>query len=433
MSYYINDRLRSEGLYKFYTATRASVAVRERNERQTRQVIQVWVYRTQQSMKQRWEQEDVAHSFAVKRSQNLALAHWYSQMESRKRLEVLASEFHEPLLLRGILTKWSVASQHQQQLQKWAKDAEYYLLATKFIKRWKASTEAAQREKRKTAYIDVRRMIKHNLVRGVLQKWRRQAQYILDLQAQANEVKHNRNVILGMEIFDRWRGRAEELGELESLAQETVLIKHFTIWREKSEGLHALQTEATIAYQERRQSRAVKKWSLTLLQLRAQSNYASDVCEKNAKKTFRKMFNYWHQKALQRRPLQRISASESDQLLGTTARAETWSDYGGEGEIDEWAKGLDEATTSTPIPGYLATPSRVNRTGRVIAAAARFSTTPKAPLSTPFERQLRAQYSGGQFPSLRKGLARSTLGLGGGFADIPEHSKSMNNDRGSRG
>jgi protein SFI1 len=316
-------------------------------------------------------------------------------------------------------------------LQEWAKDAEFYFLATKTLKRWKASTESTQREKRRTAYVEVRRMIKVNLVRGVLQKWREQAHHILELQAQTVEVRQNRDVILGMEIFDRWRGRAEELLELESLARETFLKKHFNVWKEKSDGLQALETEAIITYQERRQKIALKKWSLVSLQLRAQSNYASDICEKNAKKTFRKILNYWHQKALQRRPLQRVSASESDQLLGTTARAETWSDYG-EGDIDEWARGLDEATTSTPIPGYLATPSKVNRAERVMAAAARFSTTPKAPLSTPFERQLRAQYPGG-FASSRRGIGRSTLGLGRGFVDISEHSNSMKNERESRG
>src|SRR6202030_2020316 len=81
--------------------------------------------------------------------------------------------------------------------------------------------------------------------------------------------------------------------------------------------------------------------------------------------------------------------------------------FGGEMEIDEWARGVDEAAVSTPIPGYLSTPSK--RTERAMAVAARFSTTPKAPLSTPFERQLRAQYSGGGLQSLRKGPGRSAL------------------------
>lgn len=390
-------------------------------QKRLRESFEFWVHRWQQSRDQRWEQEDLAQSFAVERSQNLALAQWYSRMGHRKSLEVTALDHYEPRLLKRVVLTWLEKLQHQQRLQKWSRDAEFYFLAKKSVKRWKASTEAVQREKRKVAFAEVRRMVKYNLVRGVLQTWREQATDILDLQGQASSVRENRNVILGMEIFDRWRGRTEELAELEALSRESVLKKQLSIWREKSDRLQALETEATITYQERRQSRVVRKWSLAALQLRAQSNYAADVCEKNARKTFRRMFSYWHQKALQRRPSPRVETSESDQLLGTTARAETWSDYGGDGGIDEWARGLEDATSSTPIPGYLATPSKVNRAQRVKAVAARFSTTPKGPLSTPFEKQLRAQYP--PF-SLRKGLARSTLG---GFADIPEHS--MNNER----
>jgi protein SFI1 len=61
-----------------------------------------------------------------------------------------------------------------------------------------------------------------------------------------------------------------------------------------------------------------------------------------------------------------------------------------------------------------------------MAVAAKFSTTPKAPLSTPFERQLRAQWSGGLLPPLRKDRGKSNLSIGGGFEDIVE--RNVNND-----
>ncbi len=422
----IDNSLKNQIIYKFYLAGRSAWANNRVDRKRLHDNFQVWVHRWRTARQQRWEQEDIAQSFAVRRSQNLALAHWYSQMDSRKRLELAATDFYVPRLLQGVIPKWSAKSRHQQQMQKWSRDAEFYFLATKTLKRWRVSAESAKREKRKSAYAQVRKLVKVNLVRGILQKWQQKAQHVLDLQSQAAEVRQNKNIIFGMEIFDRWRARGEELAELDSLWREHVLKKQFMVWRERSEALQALKTEAIIAYQERRQIRAVKKWSLAALQIKAQYNYAVDVSEKNAKRTFRKIFNYWHQKAIERRPLQRVELSESDQLLGTTARAETWSDYGAEGDIVEWTRGLDDVAASTPIPGYLATPSK--RASRVSAVAARFSTTPKAPLSTPFERQLRAQWSGGQLPSLRKGFGRSALG---GFADILEHS--LNDGREARG
>jgi protein SFI1 len=245
-------------------------------------------------------------------------------------------------------------------------------------------------------------------------------------------MNQNRSIVIGMNIFGRWRVRTEDLAELESLWLDTVLKKQFIVWRDRSIALRALHTEAILSYQERRQSRTIKKWGLLSLQLRAQTNYAADICEKNAKKTFRKMFTYWRLKAAQRQPKKEVEIQHTGTAsgqLGNTARAEAWSDFGEDIEIDEWAKGVVEVTTSTPIPGYLSTPSK--RTERVMAAAAKFSTTPRAPLSTPFERHLRAQWPGHLLPSFRKSRGQSTINLGGSFEDIVE--SNANNDLGKRG
>jgi len=107
-----------------------------------------------------------------------------------------------------------------------------------------------------------------------------------------------------------------------------------------------------------------------------------------------------------------------------TTRVEAWSDFGEEEvRIEELAEELNEAQASSTIPGYLSTPSK--RSERVLAVAAKFSTTPRAPLSTPFERQLRAQWSGGLAPSSRRTVGRSRLAFSEGFADIEEGSREF--------
>lgn len=424
----VYPRLKAAAMVKLRIAAKLQIARLKLDNELKRRAMQAWLYQHRVSRQQRQQQENVAQSFAVQRAQNLALAHWYAQMDTRKRLELVALDVYVPRLCQGVLTRWSANLQHQQKLQRWARDAQYYFLTTKTLKRWRESTESMKREKRKTAFTQVRKLVRVNLILGILRNWQHQARYMMDLNSQAIVVRENKNVIIGMEMFDRWRGRAEELSDLDFLWKENILRKHFTIWRERSDALRSLETEAVTAYHEHRQSRVVRKWSLASLQLRSRTNVAEDVCEKNAKKTFRKMFNYWRQKAMERRPLERVEASDSDQLLGTTARAEAWSEYGGEaegeGDIVEWATAL-EGPTSTHIPGYLATPSR--RSTRFNAVTARFSSTPKAPLSTPLEKRLRAQYSGG---SSRRGGAKGALGMGG-FEDIPE--TSINNGKESRG
>lgn len=414
----VNRRITFDNYYKWILAARASEARHIANRNLVTTCLRHWECRAQNLKRRRWNQEDLAQQFAIRKLQELVVKRWSTRSQTQQQLDADAMDFYSSQLLQRVLSQWTEKAQHLRQLQQWSRDAEFYFLTSKSLKRWKASTEDAKRQKRKTAYTQIRRTTKMNLARGILVGWHFKARQILDMEAQAQDMSQNKNVIIGMNIFDRWRARAEELGEMETIWREKVLRKHFVAWQGRSKAFQDLTVEAIISFQERRQSQAIKKWNLVTLQLRAQSIYATEIQEKNAKRTFRKMFNYWYQKAAEKRPAKRIEGGEPGEV-GATARAETWSDFGDEAEGDERAKGLDEPATSTPAPGYLSTPSR--RTDRVAAAAARFSsTTPRAPLSTPFERQLRAQYSGGLLPSQRKGLGRSTLGIGGGFPDITD-------------
>ncbi|KAH6713656.1 Sfi1 spindle body protein-domain-containing protein [Leptodontidium sp. MPI-SDFR-AT-0119] len=420
----VDHRVVAEGLSKLRLRGKEISFRQEQQHRKRQAIYNAWKQKMEVSTERRWKREDLARSLITRKTEIDVLHTWAFRTQSKKRLEAAAIEYHDPRLLKNLVTKWTAQSRHLKELDRRSQDANYYLVLTKTIRQWKTSTESSKREKRKAAFAQVKRTVKMNLARGVLRKWQAQARRTLNLQSQAAEVSGNKNVILGMECFDRWRACAEELAELDSLWREHILQRHFTVWKNRSNAVLALDTEAVLTYQENRESRAIKQWSLLALKVKAQVNYANNIHEKNAKKNFRKIFSYWRQKTLQKRPVKKVVFAESSQL-GTTAKAEAWSDFGEDVEVDDWAKGSDEAgAESTPIPGYLSTPSK--RSERVMAVAARFSTTPKAPLSTPFERQLRAQWSGGA-PSLRRPLARSTQGTDRGFADIPE--SSMNNDQ----
>jgi protein SFI1 len=414
----IDARIKAETLYKLMVAEEAAILERRGRERWLRRIMTTWMENARRIRDRRLQLENIAQSHLVNKSQKATLAQWLEQTHIQREQESKALTLYQPRLLQKAVMQWSERAEHVQKLEGWSRDAEFYFLTTKSIKRWKASTEASKREKRKAAYTQVRRTVKVNLATGILRNWHQQAQYVLNLQDQAQNVRQNKDVVIGMEIFDQWRARAAELAELEAVWRGIVLKKHLSIWKGRSSAYQALETEAILTYEEKRESRAFKKWHVTALQLRSQTNYAYDIREKNAKRTFRKMFTYWHQKALVKRPRKIPEPEEPLVEFGATERAEIWSEYGDGPESDEMANGQNEIVPSTAIPGYLSTPSK--RSERVMAVAARFSTTPKAPLSTPFERQLRAQYSGGQLHSFRKGAARSTLSMGRGFDDIEE-------------
>jgi protein SFI1 len=412
--FHTGERLVYESFVKWMLERRASTIRRFLNGKLLHKALEHWANRAQESRHKRWNQENLAQQFAVQKRQRLVVKHWSVRSQCQLQLDHHATELHASRLLQRVLSKWPEKLPHLRQLQHWSRDAEFYFLTSKTLKRWKASTESSKREKRKVAYAQVRRTTKMNLGRAILLGWRIKAQKVLDMQAQVEEIIRNKTVVVGMDIFDRWRARTEELGEIETIWRQRLLRKFFDTWKDRSLAFQDLNTEAVISSQERQQSRAIKKWELVMLQMRGRGIQAAEVQEKNAKRTFRKMFNYWSQKAAERRPVKYFEDSEAGRptQLGGTARAEAWSDFGD--EEGEWAKGPDEVAHSTPLRGYLSTPSKGK--GRVVAAAAKFSsTTPKAPLPT----YLRAQYSGGILPSLRKGPGRSTLR---DFPDIDDKS-----------
>jgi len=417
----VEHNAKTTAIFRWVVAKRCSERRRNIDKELFGGYFHIWIQKMRLARAKVSRQEALAQSFMLQKSQDIVFRLWFSRTYSRRQLEAAAKDHRTPRLLGSMVSRWLEQSRHVQHLENWARDANFYFLATKAVNRWNTSAETSRREKRKAAYAQIRRTTKVNLAKRVLRTWQGKAKHAFDLDARARDVSHNRNIIIGMDIFDRWRARTEELAELEPIWQGSMLRRHFAPWKDRSNALQAYSLEANLTYKERRQSRTIKKWSLLSLQLRAQTNYAADICEKNSKRTFRKMFSYWHQKAAQRRPKEEVKISQQNIAscqLGATARAEVWSELGEDLQIEHWVKGVDEAAVTTPVPGYLSTPSK--RTERVMAVAAKFSTTPKTPLSTPFERHLRAQWSGGLLPPVRKDRGKSTLSMGGGFEDIVE-------------
>jgi protein SFI1 len=416
----VNNHAVLRSVYKWVLTERSVLAQRLMNQRVLVDCVHNWRQYSKTMSEYRWDQEDLAQAVAIRKAQDLNLQHWRSQFQTRQQQEADAEDFYIPRRLGSAFSRWVEHIHHLQQLERWYRDAEYYFLASKMLKRWKASTEGAKREKRKASYIQVRRTMKIKLAKSVLFAWHRQAQQIQQLHNRAIDLNQNRTVVIAMNMFDRWRARAEDLEELNALVRATGLRKQFTLWRGRTTAFLDLEAEAAINSQERQQGQVIKKWGLLALQLRSHSHYAAEIREKNLKRAFRKSFTYWQQRTAQKLPPKSLHQGASTDMR----RVEIWSESGDDTEVDEWARGLDDLNAFTPVPGYLKTPSK--RVERVTAAVARFSsTTPHAPLPSPFSRLSRGQYLTSSLSSVRKGGVRSQLNVGAEFADIAETS---NND-----
>ncbi|RKF74129.1 Sfi1 spindle body protein [Golovinomyces cichoracearum] len=396
-------------LYKWILQARSKLAARIRNENCLRDTMYIWKLKWQASRKNHWDQETLAHEILARKTQNLVLLRWYSCMGNLQQARLVAVNFYQPRISKALFRKWTHRSKHLLKLNLWSQDARYYLLTLRTLRQWKISTENTKRNKRKMAYIQVRRNTKLNLARRFLKVWLIQTQAVIDMQSKAAEMSQSRAIIIGMEVFDLWRSYAEESLETKSLWREKLLHRYFLSWKNKIRQLKALEAETSSVYQERQTSKALKKWNLKYLNIRARTKYASDIKEKIAKRNFRRMFIFWYHQARDRLSMPRRKVLTEQDFFDDVTRNETWSELG-DNEIEKSERMFDGSISIASRPGYLNTPSK--RSERIMAAAAKYSTTPKVSLPTLYERELRAMWSGGPNSSFhQKILSKSRFGM----------------------
>ncbi len=416
----INDRLLLQGLYKWVLGERL-VLVRRLMERRIMQTsLQKLAEALQNSTVKDFRDLYLAEETFARRLSSNAIQNWRTCLQHRLQHEQAAVNFNLPSVLSNSLARWSSQSQRISQLQSWAHDGEFYFLARKTIKSWKNATERAKREKRRLAYTQFRRRYKIGLAKKMFSIWHQQVTAITQSDRLAVEVYQNKSVVLCIEACDRWRARIEDVVELNLVWERSLLEKHLNEIKLSLINRRGLEMEAAAFFEGRAVVLCMKKWARVYLQLRARQHLVFELHEKHLKKTTRRVVAHWLQRTSQRQRLAGTGNHEKNNLRSLEGTA-SWIESI-DGNVDEWADGVDDVTTSTPMPVYLSTPSR--RISRAKAVTRLPSTTPSAPLSTTVERQLRAQYSGGPLASFRRRIGRSLLGREGTPLDLEDGSRA---------
>src|SRR2546423_7560491 len=84
----------------------------------------------------------------------------------------MAVELCTPKTQQDMLAAWRGRHEHVKKLEKWAKDANFYFLMVRSLKRWRAAASEAKKRRTNDAYRKIRRQVKMNLARKLLAKWR---------------------------------------------------------------------------------------------------------------------------------------------------------------------------------------------------------------------------------------------------------------------
>ncbi|KAL9123439.1 MAG: hypothetical protein Q9187_000009 [Circinaria calcarea] len=448
----IDERLLTQALYRWVLAERYTLLKRLHQKRVKQRFFKKVVGHWKLLSRHQETSIQVIQAGHSRRCMASVIAQWRTQAYSCNQQKQLAHEYNAPRVTQDALQIWKKQSAHIRKLASWARDAAFYFRASRTFKRWHVAIAESQKQKRREAYSSVRRRVKINLARKVIENWRNYSSLISQLNQAAENANQRRTLAYGTALFDRWRGGANHLIErtyqVDKQYAESLLHEHIQLWvnrftahqqMQKQGYLYARLHVSKTAYESLRALR------LKVLELHSRKETAISLNQSNEKRYYRNLLRIWREKTARRRgqPSQDLVRTTGSRRFGLStdkvgdeevmmARSnEGWTAFDDDFELSDWIPALEAQTSETPLPGYLSTPSK--RAARARALVKLPSTTPATPLgtATPFQRRLRMQAATDPRGEGRAGPGRSdfarSMGAGrkGAFEDIPEGSSTL--------
>ena len=435
MAHRIDDRYLLETLYKWVVAARCILMRRLSDERLKRRFLQEWLLQVSMRKSSR---ERALEAFETKVSDAYlrgSLVQWRSQLVKQQQAQQVAVEFHAPKVALEAVKLWQHNHRHVQQINLWAQDANFFFLGKRYLKRWREATCESRRQKRREAYIKVRRRSKMSLASSYLHHWRTLAFDMVQSQRQADNVNQQRLLRVGTRFFDHWKNAFDFTIDHDFDAQEHLekqtLKRFLTTWTERAGGIREFEETARINADLRAQKTAfvfLRKLRLKMIELSGQQGKAEGLKINYEKRHFHNVLRQWRDKTAtrQNRPQEDRSFSArtrrtrrqvEDDGLAAMRSAEDWTEL----DVGDWIPNVEPSSSTTPLPGYLATPSK--RAARANALVQ--STTPAG---TPFQNRLRAQLNATPRTAKRGPFGRSSILRGNMFGAILEDSPSIAGD-----
>ena len=428
----IDDRFLIESLYMWVIAERYLLLHRLSDERLKQRMFSRLKQHCKLRRAERENGRQVIEEVQRKSRMQSFIQLWYSQLSSYRQDERIAFEFGAPKVAQDALQVWIRRSAHVRDLNSMAKHANFYFFTKKCYKHWQSATIDSKRQKRRNAYVQVRRRSKMNLAAEVLHQWRTLFAQSQDMQRQAGFVDQGRLLRFGTNLFDHWRHQADVRREQDYQATQhydrRLLERHLYTWVERLEDQARLEETAELNNDMRIKNIAFSwcnKLRLKIIELKGREANAENLRAWHEKRRFRNTLRLWHGQTTGKldraredttfsskikRTKPQIGADDHD---GSTRRAEDWTEF----DIGDWIPALEAQSSSTPLPGYLSTPSK--RAARA-KALVRVSTTP---VGTPIEHRHRSQIGSTPRTSRKVAFGKSTTALKGStFGTIIEAS-----------
>jgi protein SFI1 len=442
----IEERMKMEIMYKWILAERFRLMQRIRDQRITRDVFARFVTNVRDTYTRLLQHADVHEEYRNEELLRSKFICWREQLALQHQREVAAAEFYAPRLQQESLVAWHSKHQHLTKLEGWARDARYYFLATRTIKKWHKATLDSAKRRRQEAYAKMRRKIKINLALKALTHWHSRAQHVAELEQQAIALCRSKTLVIAAEYVETWRDstdkRVQDCEEADILYARQIARGYLARWTESSAKYRDLKQQANDVHRLHGLGRAngqLRKLSLRVFQIKSSFETANSMHERNLRKHARSMFRHWLEKARMR-----LEARDIPGPLKTPARAFDGALTNGTDEaiFDPWYRNEtpfklsdfrteSQVPSATPLttPNYMMSPSK--RAARA-KALTQISTTPATPLYTPFaSRLLRAEGMGTRTGSSFRNRNGRGNGLGTSVRFVDQPPESPTDGRGS--
>jgi protein SFI1 len=210
---------------------------------------------------------------------------------------------------------------HFQQLNRWAGDAQFYVLTTHTLKKWKDATQHARRNRRREAYAEIRRTTKLNLVKKTFGVWRGKAETLAEQHQQADAMLYTRAAQDLQTLLAHWRDRTtvEQVQTAQAGQHYDIKIqaRFYGVWKKRLEALHNMSSQAVDFRQigvEVAAATYLKKLEWEGWEIGLRNSSAVALHERHFRQHVSAMIRFWNQQTLSRvfaRPVSPTPASRS--------------------------------------------------------------------------------------------------------------------------
>ena len=364
----IDDRFVLEALYKWVIAERLALLQRLNAQRLKQKILLLIDSRYAAIQAQRALSFQVVEQNRKIRHLRLLMMRWKQRLESYRQVERKALEFYSLRISQEALQIWSAKSIQLQKLSRWANDANYYFLVTKRLEHWRAAVVESKREKRRDAYIRVRRRSKMDLARGVIWRWRDLVSQLVAADQEAQGVNQERLLQVGTNLFykweTRWKHAMNQNLDATDYYQRKITIYHFRTWLDR---LQAYTEHEKVAQQfsyqrlEKPAFRLLHRLRLQVLELQGRTRTADSLHALHTRRHVHNFLRHWHSLTASARNLspsrrdtpfsarvKRLTSRTEPEDL--TARAEDWTAFEDGFDLGDWKPALDAHSSATPLP-----------------------------------------------------------------------------------